>query len=178
MTDDFIELLRSWQNFYFMNGGASATLIGLMFVALSLGTHLVSDSTRENMKTFVTPSVYYFVSVLLLAGIMLVPAYTPMGIGVMLFVGGIFGLVITVQHVRRLIQAALQYGDFDRADWLAQIILPIVSYGLILAAAILFAVNQWSLAFIASWSASILLLICAITNTWSLVMWIVEQRRE
>ena len=61
MTDLFIDTLHSWQNFYFMIGGASAGLMGLMFVALSLGTHLVNDETISSVGAFVTPSIIYFV---------------------------------------------------------------------------------------------------------------------
>lgn len=48
--DRFTETLRSWHNFYFMTGGATATLVGLMFVALSLGRHLVSEETAPNLQ--------------------------------------------------------------------------------------------------------------------------------
>jgi hypothetical protein len=50
-----------------------------------------------------------------------------------------------------------------------------VSYALILLGGI--GVNQWSLAFIGVWLASIFLLLCAIANTWSLVIWIIGQGR-
>src|SRR5262245_39721969 len=103
MTDSFMDTLRSWQNFYFMIGGASAALIGLMFVALSLGVHLVNDEVKANFPAFVTPSIVYFVSALLLAGIMLVPVYTPMGLGVILFLSGTAGAVRASQHIRHLI---------------------------------------------------------------------------
>ncbi|MEO8396478.1 MAG: hypothetical protein ABI700_26020, partial [Chloroflexota bacterium] len=71
MTDVFNEVLVKWQTFYFMMGGAAATLAGLMFVALSLGQHLIGETTRDQMKIFAMPSIIYFVSVLLLAGVML-----------------------------------------------------------------------------------------------------------
>src|SRR5262245_38044229 len=101
--DAFTETLRSWQNFYFMAGGAAAALMGLMFVALSLGTHLVSETTVANIGTFVTPSIIYFVSALLLACVMLVPTYTPPGLALIVFSGGIFGMIIILPIVWRLI---------------------------------------------------------------------------
>lgn len=177
MTDAFIDALRSWQNFYFMIGGASAGLMGLMFVALSLGTHLVNDETRASFPAFVTPSILYFVSVLLVAGVMLVPSYTPLTLGLMLFVGGAAGLGRTIRHVLQIIRVAIQNRDFNLVDWLAQIILPVVGYALVLIAGLGFTGNQWSPAFMGLWLAALLLLICAIANTWGLVIWIVEQGR-
>ena len=59
IDESFTETLQTWQNFYFMIFGVVQRLLGLMFVALSLGMHLVSDETREEFEIFVTPSVVY-----------------------------------------------------------------------------------------------------------------------
>ncbi|MEZ4668646.1 MAG: hypothetical protein R3E39_12105 [Anaerolineae bacterium] len=175
MNETFIETLRSWQNFYFMIGGASAGLMGLMFVALSLGTHLVNDQTASNVAAFVTPSIIYFVSVLLVAGVMLVPTFTTLVLGIVLAAGGAVGLVRTTGHVRDLIRVNNEYQDFSRWDWLWQVILPLVSYGLLVLAGLGFLFDQWTVAFMGVWLAVLMLLLCAIANTWSLVLWIVEQ---
>jgi hypothetical protein len=176
MTEAFPDTLHSWQNFYFMVGGASAGLMGLMFVALSLGMHLVNDKTRAEFPAFVTPSILYFVSALLLSGVMLVPSFTPTGLGVMLLAAGVIGIGRTTQHVSHLVRVALKHRDFTLWDWLSQIIFPMMSYGLILLAALALALSQESLAFSGLWLATLLLLVCAIANTWSLVLWIIEQR--
>ncbi|MFN8371652.1 MAG: hypothetical protein U0694_02080 [Anaerolineae bacterium] len=178
MADVFTDMLHSWQNFYFMAGGAAAALIGLMFVAMSLGMHLISDTTRELGRFFILPSILYFVSVLILCCVMLNPAFSPTSLALVLFLGGLAGLGVTWRYVRQLIQIAKKYQDFDRGDWLAQVVLPVVNYTLIVAAALCCVISQWEFAFSALWIATILLLLSAIANTWSLVMWIVEQRVE
>jgi hypothetical protein len=175
--DRFNEALRGWQNFYFMMGGAAATLAGLMFVALSLGQHLISDQTKSQMKLFAMPSIIYFVSVLLLAGIMLVPIFTPAWMALVLFLSGGFGFMHVSRLAIILFRAALRNKDFTIADWLAQIIGPVASYALLLIAALCFSLGQTTLGLIAIGIAAISLLLCAITNTWSLVIWIVEQPR-
>lgn len=178
MPDGFNDMLHTWQNFYFMVGGTAATLIGLMFVALSLGMGIISTEITEEMKAFVTPSVFYFVSVLLIACAMLVPLYSPLALALMLFVGGLVGLNWSIPFVRKLIRIAKKHQDFNLSDWLNQVILPVMNYALLLAVALLFAIDQWSLAFMVLWATSILLLVCAIGNTWSLVVWIVEQKKS
>jgi hypothetical protein len=174
----FTETLQTWQNFYFMIGGVVAALLGLMFVALSLGMHLVSDETREEFEIFVTPSVVYFVSALLVACVMLMPAMTPVGLAVVLFLGGGLGFTRGAKYARLLSQAARRHQDFELVDWLSNVIMPVGGYALILVAALCFAITQWSLAFFAIWLATIFLLLSAITNTWNLVIWILEQRKE
>jgi hypothetical protein len=173
--DGFGAALRGWQNFYFMAGGAAASLLGLMFVAMSLATRLINERTREDMQTFVAPSVFYFVSAVLLSAVMLVPADSPALPALALLLGGAGGLARTLLFVRRLVRAARQHQDFTWEDWLAQITLPIASYGLILLSALGLAAGQASPAFIGLWLAMIVLLICGIANTWSLVTWIVER---
>jgi hypothetical protein len=177
MAESFNDMLHSWQNFYFMAGGTAATLIGLMFVALSLGLNMISSEITEEMKAFVTPSVFYFVSVLLIACAMLVPLYTPPVLAILFFIGGIIGLGWSVPFVRKLTRIAKKHQDFTLSDWLGQVILPVFNYTLLVAVALCFALNQWSLAFIGLWLISVMLLVCAIMNTWSLVVWIVEQKK-
>jgi hypothetical protein len=176
MIDVFNETLHSWQNFYFMIGGASATLIGLMFVAVSLGIGLVTESTRESVALFVTPSVIYFVSVLLLASVMLVPAFSPPLLALILFVGSTIGLIRVVPFAKQLFKMAKKHQDFNLQEWLTQVIVPVVAYLLTLASAVFFASEQWSMAFASVCIGTMLVLICAIANTWSLIVWIVEQR--
>lgn len=177
--DGFVEMLRSWQNFYFMTGGAAGGLVGLIFVTMSLGMPLVTGEThariRDNIKHFVTPSIFYFVSVLLLSCMMLVPTYEPNGLAAVLLVGGLVGFVRTLPYARALYQTAAQYQDFTIEDWLAQIIGPLGSYALLVVAAVSFVVNQWSVGFLGIWAADIALLLCAIANTWSVVIWIIEK---
>jgi hypothetical protein len=178
MTDVFTAMLHEWHDFYFMAGGAAAGLIGLMFVAISLAMPHVTDVSIENVRIFVTPSVVYFVSVLVICAVLLVPPLTPPGLALLLFGGGVFGLVMTVRYVRGLIRTAKQNRDFNLGDWLAQVVVPVVSYTLIVMAGVCMVMDQWSLSFTVLWFATLLLLLCGISNSWSLVMWIIEGRAQ
>jgi hypothetical protein len=135
----------------------------------------VTNANTDDVKTFVTPSIAYFVSVLLLSCVMLVPVYAPLGLAIILLCGGVAGLARTVRPVMKLIEAARRHQDFDKGDWLAQVVLPVVNYALIVIAAICLAADQWALGFTLVWLVTILRLLSAIANTWSLVLWILEQ---
>src|SRR5687768_8292065 len=178
MVDSFRAELLSWQTFYFTMGGASAALIGLMLVALSLGIRIVSKTTIADIKAFATPSVLYFVWVLMLSAVMLVPAEAPTFLVVILFPSGIIGLIWSFPYIRRLIRTAIDHQDFLISDWLSQVILPIGGFVLLILASVGFLADQHSLAFGGIWLASIALVIAAITNTWSMVVWIIEHQRE
>lgn len=176
--DAFVEAMGSWNNFYFMEGGAAAGMLGLMFVAMSLGVNLVAQTTQESVKTFVRPTIFYFAYAILIACVMLVPMFTAQGLALSLFVGGSIGLAMLLPQVVRLVLAAIKYQDFLLSDWLGQIIAPVMAFILLLAAALFFVVNNWSIAFAGLWVATVLLLICGIANTWGLVVWIIEQHQK
>lgn len=177
MPTDFIDMLHGWQNFYFMEGGAAAALIGLMLVALSLGQHLVTEKTRSQVEAFATPSVLYLVWVLLVACAMLVPAYDPPVLGVLLLAGGAVGLLRSSTHARMLITAAIEHQDFTWWDWLGQVLMPLGGYALLVVSGIAFLSGWHPAGFAALCLATVLLLVSAIANTWSLVIWIIEQPR-
>ncbi len=91
---------------------------------------------------------------------------------------GIQQVVSAAPRVSLLILAARKHQDFGVADWLGQIILPGFTYPLILITGLCFVVNQPLVAFARAWLATIWLLVCAIYNTWSLVVWIIMQRNS
>jgi hypothetical protein len=178
MPTAFTETLLAWHDFYFMIGGAAAALLGLMFVALSLGTHLINDTTRETIDTFTTPNIVYFVSVMLISAVMLVPAYSMPLFRIMILGGAVLDITIGLYHVRKLYQAGMKHGDFNREDWLWTTIMPLISFALLLSAAISFALSQWSIAFALLPFATIAILITAIANTWGVVIWIIYVQKK
>ena len=68
---------QQWQNFYMLLGGASATLVGLMFIAISLGSGrwTAEDKPIVNvgLSAFLSPTFIHFVYVLVTAVIVFVP---------------------------------------------------------------------------------------------------------
>ena len=69
--------LQQWQNFYMLLGGASATLVGLMFIAISLGSGRWTPEDRlllnASFSAFMSPTFIHFVYVLVTAVVVLVP---------------------------------------------------------------------------------------------------------
>ena len=52
-----------WQNLYLLVGTASATLIGLLFVAISLGSSILAPQAKAYLRTFVTPIFYVYAQI-------------------------------------------------------------------------------------------------------------------
>jgi hypothetical protein len=60
MDAELTTLARDWHDFYALVGTAAAPLVGLMFVAASIGANIFNEKHLEPMKAFVTPTVVHF----------------------------------------------------------------------------------------------------------------------
>lgn len=58
--------LGRWANFYLLISAAAATLIGLLFVVISLGADRIVEDRTANIRMYLTPTVIYFASALFL----------------------------------------------------------------------------------------------------------------
>src|SRR5579871_2071178 len=98
MSNPFVQILRDWQNFYMLTGTASATLIGLIFVAATFGSNLIPQDDRATANTWVTPTIIHFATVLIFAVLLSVPTLTAEWLGLLLVLLGVAGLTY-VAHI-------------------------------------------------------------------------------
>jgi hypothetical protein len=170
-----LPLLSSWQNFYMIIGTAAATLTGLMFVATTIiagiDTHV--PTANAGVAAFNTPTVVHFCAVLLLAGILSAPwqAFSSIGILICLFsLGMAFYLIIVMRRMRRMphYQSTLE-------DWLWYMVLPLLAYILLLAAAIMLPANPAPALYIVGAAMGMLLFI-GIRNAWDNMTYLAVER--
>jgi hypothetical protein len=57
-------MLHGWENFFIVAATAAATLIGLLFVAITLGTGLSTPHGLDATSAFLTPTLTRFSGVL------------------------------------------------------------------------------------------------------------------
>lgn len=48
MSDLFAETINSWTNFYMLTGSAAATLVGLIFVSVSLHIDFIASAKNDS----------------------------------------------------------------------------------------------------------------------------------
>ena len=128
MPTPFVAALGGWHNFYILLGTSAATLIGLMFVAVSFGASLVSLESSSATRAFLDPTVSHFVQVLLTSALVLVPTVDA-GVfgGILLAVGTIRVLALVVVY-RGLRHAHRKSGDLELSDWMSGIVIPLSVY--------------------------------------------------
>ncbi|HEV2281411.1 MAG TPA: hypothetical protein VGX75_03335 [bacterium] len=178
--------LQPWQNFYMLLGGASATLVGLMFIAISLGQTRWTPEERPiltaSFSAFMSPTFIHFVYVLVTAAVVFVPTLSETVLGGLLVLTGIGSL----GHIARnlpFFRERYRVGSIDRSDLWWYSLMPSVGYilyldagiGLLRAAAGGISRGQ---ALNALAAASVLLLVIGVRNAWDLVVYLALRRLD
>lgn len=102
MTHTFAELLEPWHDFYLLAGTVSATLMGLLFVAMSIHWDVVLHETKAHLNAIALEAFGSFLVVTFLALMMLTPVGSGRPIGLGLVVLGALRLVIALRQSRKI----------------------------------------------------------------------------
>lgn len=172
---DWFNVLEAWHDFYVFAGTAAATLMGLMFVVVTLGQRtLATEQGSKATRGFFTPIVAFFASDIVLAMLMLIPKTSPSGLGVMLLVLAVAGVVYMVFSGAHRFWRENELG-YDDLMW--YVVLPYVSYIIIGVSA----TGVWRTAPFGLYSmaaAMLLLLLIGIRNAWDLVIYNIQRSSE
>lgn len=174
-----IAQLQAWQNFYTLIGGASATLAGLMFIAISLGgtrrpTAQERSTAQLAYNAFLSPTYIHFVYVLVTAIVVFVPTLNETVFGAMLVLTGVGSFGYILRHVP-FVRERYSTGALDRSDLVWYELMPAICYvlyldagiGLLRAAA---GAPSRGQALNALATASILLMVIGVRNAWDLMV--------
>jgi hypothetical protein len=172
MQEVVLSPLATWQSFYVLIGTAAATLMGLMFVVITLiaGVRGRVSSRGEAFATFNTPNVIHFGAALLVAAILSAPWQAVWPAGLLLGLCGLAGVTYVLIVVRR-VRRQTDYQPV-KEDWLFHTVLPLVSYTALVVAAMLLLANPAQALFVIA-AATVLLLFVGIHNAWDNVTYIV-----
>ena len=169
-----VEALKQWHDFYTLVGTAGATLLGLLFVAVSLGAGYLTEEHQSAIRTFYSPVVIHFTSVFFLSAVALFPSpqakFLAALIGATALIGAIISTYTTIQVVRTDMTNYIQ-------DYLAYGLLPGVAYLVLLAAAVsIYLEKDFGLNALAG--ALLLLVIVNVRNTWDLTLTLVRRHHR
>jgi hypothetical protein len=167
-----VENLERWHDFYLLVGTAGATLLALLFVAVSLGAGFLSDTHTAPTRAFYSPVVVHFTSVFFISAIALFPPHKPVFFAAVIGATAVLGVAISV-----LVTVALLTHDWThyKEDRLAYGLLPVAGYVALFAAAMMIMQNiEYALDVLAG--ALLLLLIVNIRNAWDLTLSMVRRQ--
>ena len=165
------QTLKEWHDFYLLVGTVGATLLSLLFIAVSLGVGCLTEQRKAATQTFMSPVVIHFTSVFFLSAIALFPwhqaEFFAAIIAATALVGAILSSYITIKVVRTDMTNYVE-------DYIAYGVLPGVAYlGLLTAAASIYLQKELGLHAFAG--ALLLLAIVNIRNAWDLTLTMVQR---
>lgn len=173
MPPRLIDIMTPWHDLYMLFGTASATLIGLLFVAASVGSRFYNADRHPAMRSFLSPSVVHFTCVLAASLIAVSPIRSWGLIGLLIGSNGLFGIIYTLAVVHRMVRHGLAASiDLEDRIWYAA--MPVVAYVIMTAAGVtLFCRTEAGCEVQAV--AMGLLLLTGIRNAWDITVWTVVQ---
>ena len=101
-AEQYGAVLASWHDFYVATAGATAALLGLLFVGVSINLSTITAEERVDLRTRAGQAFSNLVFVLVISLLLLVPDSTPTEIAAGLTVIAGFGLVRVLQNLRSL----------------------------------------------------------------------------
>jgi len=168
-------MLRGWDNFFIMAGTAAATLIGLVFVAVTVGTGFSKSSIVHGTRGFLTPTLIRFSGVLFLSLAVLAPWPSARPIGIILSMGGLVGLAYQIRVIVGRHKVGLIL--FNWYDWLPHVVVPALGSGSLIAGASGLLAER-SFAPYAIAGAAVLLLFAGIYGAWDLTLCMIKNREK
>ena len=162
-----------WDNFSIMSGTAAATLIGLLFVAITVTTGLPTSRIVQGTRGFLTPTLVRFAGVLFLSLVMLAPWPSAWSIGIILGLGGLTGLIYQTTVVITRHRAGLFLVDWH--NWVPNVGVPVLGNASLIVGAVGL-IAEKSFAPYAIAGAIALLRFAGIYGAWGVTLWIITNR--
>jgi hypothetical protein len=158
-------MLTPWHEFYGLLGTASATLVALMFVAVSVAVGLLSSERTTATRIYMSPIILHYASVLFVSLVALVPALGDRMLGCIIGLSGVVGLAYSiVVSVRLFRDSKSEFVDrFAYGAW------PFVAYGGTVVAAVMIADHAEHGPGILA-ASLLLLLLVNVRNAWDLTV--------
>jgi hypothetical protein len=98
---EFKHMVSLWGTFYLLTGTAAATLIGLLFIAVSINVEVFHGSAHRDLQRFATLTFNCFFYVLLISMFFLIPDLSPLALGLPMLLLGLLGLGNAMLQQRR-----------------------------------------------------------------------------
>jgi hypothetical protein len=172
----FAAAAQPWHDLFTLAGGASGTLVGLLFVAATVGSGIFTRDRQAAFRAFVSSSVVHFACVLAAGLIGMVPTQSWLSGGLLVGGVGLFGLgygALVMHSMRR-------HGIITKIGWddrLLYGVVPVCGHLAIVASAVLLLLKNQA-GFEVLTGAMVVLLFVGIRNAWDITAWSVLARAD
>ena len=165
-----------WHDFYTLTGAASATLVGLMFVAASVGTEVFTQERQVGLRTFLSPTVVAFSAVFATSIVGVLPP-SPLWVPSLLLLAiGLFGVGYSWVVWQRMVAGGIAT-KIDLEDRAFYALAPAAGYAVVASGGGVIPGGS-DVGCILMAIGACLLLLAGIRNAWDMTTWIVLRPRQ
>jgi hypothetical protein len=170
------DAVAAWYGFYSVLGESAATMVGLLFVAASVGASRFAGTRASARRMFLSSSVVHFSGILAISLI----AMAPLGVwgicGTLVITAGVLGLGYYILAWGGAVSDGLSKRiDWEDTTWYA--ILPILGYLLETTSGILITLHLSCALPVLAATAGFLMII-GIHNAWDITVWSISRPSE
>ena len=178
MPQDFAQAIESWHEFYIMTGTAAATLVGLLFVAVTVNVNLLRGSEGHHRRIWARYTFQNFLYVLLVSLVFVMPDQGPLGLALPLLAMGAFALIGAWRLLRdaQTVPKAPD-SDFIRQRMVREALYSGGSYVILLIVSVFLLQGQPQQLYWLAAAVLVLLLVGA-SSAWRLLVTLVEAGRS
>ena len=166
------ELLHEWREFFVTIATACATLIGSMFVVVSIGSGFLTEERSAGTQGFFTPTVFHLTASLLGCALTMVPGLDRAPLSICLAMAALAGLAYCAMTATRVWRFAV-----DITDHVWYTALPVCGY-LVIGAAAYLILRGAAHAIELLAAGLVLLLVCGIRNAWDLIIFLLAKQAK
>jgi len=166
------ELLAPWHDFFVLVGTAAATLVGAMFVVVSIGIGVLSRDRAIAIRVFLSTTVVHLSTLFFGCVLAMVPVLTPRAQAIVAGVAGLAG----VGYSAHVIWGFRRHSGTVLSDWFWYAVFPLAAYAVLAGAA---GLGIYDTAEGLDLFAAVLtvLLVAGIRNAWDMLVFLVTRER-
>ena len=165
---------EAWETFYLMVGSSAGALIGLLFVVVTLAGEIDPAKATIAQRTFMSPTVFHFVTVLIVSCAAVVTTLPAPGMALAIAVPASIGSVNSLAALLRLASGKLAATHWT--DYVYYGALPALAHLWLVVAGL----TVWQGAVFAPYSVALgamALLLLGIRDAWDLATWLVYNKK-
>jgi hypothetical protein len=125
MVEDFAAIIDRWHDFYMLAGSAAATLLGLLFVAVSLHIDTIAKTRKSSdVVEFARRTLSNFLVILAFAFIFVIPDQSKYGMGIPLLLLGLVEMWNIAKLWKRFEFGSKEERVLDTAQFRSNLLIP------------------------------------------------------
>lgn len=168
--------MNDWGNFYLTIGTAAATLTGLMFIALTFGSKLVTPDSVDVARSILSPIFFHFAHAFVMATMALVPDEGMEALALSAIVLSALRIALLPHLMKKMKREQEERGEIEQSDWILEVYIPFVIYlAMIIAGGIVLHGDHsfWPLTTIGVLTMSLVIL--GAFTAWDLLVWMASK---